>query len=258
MFREITWRLKVVSQAYVDVYVPSYNAQWWFPYKLQKAKSADKYVRDSCLKYMVDCGIHEGSENADVIDAATEHNAHYVIPRDYLSQPDRTTESVTEFLELYEESNCPAQVIVPLQPDHLDHLDDWQGYSHYAIGGVSEAEPKEQVEALKKVRDEIGYGPYIHGFGFDVDAKVIRAVRNDPQLVDSIDFNLPEGMTGYGEITDAGLERIEFTYPHGDSATAVRAMFALAMATMTAYMMSPLCDGDDLPELTEQSVMSWM
>lgn len=257
MFRELRWRMKVVSMCPVDVYVPSYNASWWFPYKLQKAKAADDYVRESCLKYMVDCGIHEGSENADVIAAATRHNAHYVIPRDYLSEPDRTSESVREFLDLYEESDCPAQVIIPLQPDHLDHLEDFKGYSHYAIGGVSEAGPQEQVESLKRVREAVGYGPYIHGFGFNVAPKVIQAVRDDPRLVDSIDFNLPEGMTGYGEITDATLQRIEFTYPHGDSATAVRGLYALALATMTSYMMSPLCDGEDIPDLTEQSVMDW-
>jgi len=107
-----------------------------YPNKLQKPSTVGSRVRDTADSYILDSGIGDDVSNAEVLELAEQHDADYVIGKDYLHDQDATTESVNEFLELHALQDVDATPMIPLQPPHHEHYHDLPGHSHYVLGGM--------------------------------------------------------------------------------------------------------------------------
>lgn len=255
--RELEYRLEIIAQSAVKVYIASHNRRYYYPYRLQGADQAREWARASSLELIIDSAINNPDiGNEETLDRAHDLNADYVIPADVCRDQDATTESVTEFLEIYETHPCTATPIIPLQPPYDRHYRALSGYSHYALGGIANRPPSEQIEAIRRFRDEAGWRPHAHGLGLGASITLIRALRDDPSLLDSLDLSTPEQMVINDQIADKTWTQRRFRYPRGEDSTTLRAAYASALALQLNYMLSPICDDDELESIYEQSRLS--
>jgi len=256
MLKEFENRLSVISESYVDVYSAASGGieQFWYPYKLQSPGAAEGRSRETCFQYILDSGIGKDITNAEIIEKAEEMRASYVVPKDYMHDRDRTTESVEEFFSLYKESDCYAKPIIPLQPPHDEHYEDLKGYSYYAVGGVKDWDNKKKIEAVKATRETVGPSKMLHGFGVGVTEDLVDAVQRTPNLLDSIDSSTPSVAIKNNSIYDESLSQFEFDVPNGQKSSAVRSHGALLMLMVANFVLSP---NYDYEPISENGGMSW-
>lgn len=201
-----------------EVYIAS-NLPTNYPRKLQKPSTVNDAVRDSASSFIFDSGIGDDVSNDEVLDLAHDYDADYVIAKDYLHNIPRTTESVREFFELYDDHPCTATPMVPLQPPHSDHYHDLQGHSHYVLGGMA-TEDTDADDAIRWIRDAAQVIPddaHIHALGVG-GGKQIASTLAGTGVVDSIDCSTPELAASYGCILDAQLRQREIRIHSGEGA----------------------------------------
>lgn len=248
MFKELKERLKIVSNAYVKLFFACEKDRTWYPYKLQNVNGGRQKVRDSCHEYILDSGISDESvENKDVIEKAKKLNPHYVIPKDYYHNQRKTRESIRAFIELYRESNIGAKVLIPLQPPHIEEWCRFKNHSFFALGGIKDKKPEKQISIIRKFREHVGPNVYIHALGVAVTKPVIREIRNNPRLLDSMDVTSPtRNCLASKKIMDKNLQRFDFEPPSGKESTTIRESFGLSIILMLNYMLGPFCDDEVL------------
>jgi hypothetical protein len=234
------------------------SSRYFYPYKLESVTNSSADVRSSCLEYIVDSGISDPTvTNEEVIETATELNASCVIPKDYPHERARTTKSVREFLALYEESDCSAKPLIPLQPPHDEHYEALSEFSHYALGGLKNESPATQINAVERFREVAGPNVYVHALGFGGSLTFIKTVRENPRLVDSVDLSTHEMATLNNRLPDKTWEQHPFQFPQGNDSTTVRAAYAQAVLLQLNYMLSPDCEDKILNDSQGQPALSW-
>lgn len=254
MIREFTEQLKVISHSPVKVYLASYINRYWYPYRLQHAGKAKTWLQDESLETILDSGISdEEIGNRETLDTAHEANADYVVPADVLHNRAQTTEAVREFMRMYESHPCRAKPLVPLQPPHEKHYQELSGFSHYVLGGLATAGPQEQLKAIRAFRDVAGYGVYAHGLGLGASLTLVRALRENPRLLDSFDLSTNEQVVIGEKIPDKSWSQQDFKYPRGENSSTVRAQYAKAVALQLNYMLGPFCEDQSVTSTWEQS-----
>jgi 8-oxo-dGTP pyrophosphatase MutT (NUDIX family) len=282
MFRTFGKRLEIVRNAYARVYVGSDVDRYWVPYRLQPVDRARQKVANECLQYILDSGFKDPTvTNEEILQKATEVNPNYIIPKDYLPwdayNTDKlpqesvkelravrkkydgdfqaaTTDSILEFLDLWEQSPTSGRPIIPLQPNHVEHYrslpERVKRHSYFSIGGIAHAGPEKQVHALREFREEIGYHVQVHALGVGTHLKTIRAIRDDPALVDSLDVSTPEQTAKNESIPDKSFKQPpdgSFKMAKGKNSSTTRAAWAEAVYLHLCYAIGPFCD-DDLYE----------
>lgn len=250
MFRELQKQLHVVSTAYVDVYVGSGLSQYWYPYKLQTPAWASERNRESTFHYMVDSKIDDESvTNEDVLDTAVELNADYVVPADVPGDAEATKESNEEFYEMWQNHDCTAKIIVPLQRPYDESLPNFDS-AFYGIGGLLEFkhDPERQLEEMEKARDLLGYNVWIHAFNPQLNLDFIRWVQENPTTIDSLDLSSTERHIQTSKMMDKWLRRkkIEYEIPKGDDSATVDNAYTKAYIILVNFLLSPLCDDEDV------------
>lgn len=256
MLRELRERLKIISHAPVKVYLASYIPRYWYPYRLQHAGKARDWVQDESLETIMDSGISdEDIGNEEVLDRAHEVNADYVIPADVLGDQGATTRAVREFMRLYERHDCRAKPLIPLQPPYPEHYRELSGHSHYVLGGIALSPPSDQLAAIREFRDEAGYGVYAHGLGLGASLELVKALREEPRLLDSFDLSTNEQVVKGEKIPDKSWIQHEFKYPRGENSSTVRAQYAQAVALQLNYMLGPFCEDEVVESQFEQSTL---
>ena len=251
---------KIINHCPIKVFSASGGGQssrYHYPYKLVSVPNSTGAVCNTCTELIVDSGISDSSvTNSEVLDMAAERNATYVVPKDYLHDRRRTTESVRRFLALYEDHECTAQPLIPLQPPHDEHYEVLDGFSHYALGGIKGKSPTDQVEALESF-DQASGDEYVHALGLGGSLDFVKAIRDNPDLVDSVDLSTHETAATNDRLPDKTWKQQSFAFPRGESSTTVRAAFAHAVLLELNYMLSPLCHDNVLSEPEVQSPLSW-
>lgn len=255
--REFAERCKIIAHSPITVYIASYNPRYWYPYRIQHAGQAREWVRDESLSVIMDSGISDESiGNKETLDRAHELRSDYVIPADSFRDQSGTTAAISEFLDLYEDHPCSATPLLPLQPPFDRHYREFSEYSHFALGGIASVDPSEQVREIKRFREVAGDTVSAHGLGLGASLELIRALRDDPSLLDSLDLSTPEQMTINGQIADSSWIQRDFDYPRGEDSTTIRGAYASAMAIQLNYMLSPLCSDKNLESAYEQTQLS--
>jgi len=213
------YNLDRIRRCPIDIYIAS-NMPYPYPYKLVKPRHVEQRVVDSCETLIFDSGIGDDTTNADVIDLAIQHNADFVVPCDELHDQDATTEAVYDFLETWEQSDCRATPMIPLQPPYDEHYQELSGFYHYMLGGIAfDYSPSEQLEELQKFRREAGPEPYAHALGVGGSMTIVRALANDPNLVQSVDCSTPEQAAINGAVIDSQLKQRSIGILHGDGSS---------------------------------------
>lgn len=261
MFKHTSEMLRIVSSAAprVRIFHAGDTDRYFYPYRLQAVgrKAASMRHRESCSEYILDSGIgNDDVTNEDVLDKAADLNATYVVPKDYLHEPSKTTESVVEFFEMWEDHETTAKPIVPLQPPHTDHYDELidrlGNYAVFAVGGIKDYDDAKKVEIIKDVRSHVGHGVYLHGLGMGSGKDFVRAVRSNPNLLDSADTAAPGTNIRTGKIMHRDGTS-ECKIARGDDTTSVHAWHIAAQLVHLNYMISPLCDDEEVDAHLGQS-----
>lgn len=190
--------------------------------------------------------------NEALIEKARERQPDYVIPDDSVNpqstlEPateasrtaiERTAEKVSMLLDEIEEETFPATVIVPLQPPHDFHLSFLHEHyprqanrGHFALGGMKDFDPEDQVAAIRQFRDVAGNDAYVHGFGMGASRVLIETLREDPHLLDSVDFSTVQ----------QHANNAKFAGPSRKPVHVGRAMGKSSATTTGALMASELC-----------------
>jgi hypothetical protein len=254
MIREFSERLAIISHCPIKVFVASYIPRYFYPYRLQHAEKARPWLKDESLEAIMDSAIGDAAVgNDEVLDRAHDLHADYVIPADTLHDQDATTEAVREFVELYEAHPCRARPLIPLQPPYDRHFEELSEFSHYVLGGMAMAPPWEQLEGIRRFRAAAGYGVYAHGLGLGASLSLIKELREQPRLLDSLDLSTPEKLIRGEKLADKTWKQQPFEYARGERSSSVRAQFASAIALQLNYMLGPFCDDEILDRQWEQS-----
>ena len=240
------------------IYSASYNSHYWYPFKLRSAGLGWDALDKSCMELTIDSNINDDEvTNKDVIEDAIEARANKIIPKDYLEDPERTRQSLIEFEQLIENEygSIKPNIIPVLQDDHVSHLEKYESfyeeYSHIALGGMKNFEPEEQAKRLKGVREIVGDHTHIHGFGLGCSLGLIKVIRQNPNLLDSLDMATAERMVANGKVTDWSFnqEQPEIPMPMGTNKTAVNAGFSKSVLIMLNYMLTDMVDEEHLEKL---------
>lgn len=205
-----------------DVFVAS-NIDTAYPRKLQKPSTVNDAVRDSAETFIFDSGIGDDTTNREVLDAAHEYDADYVVAKDYLHDRERTTDSVARFVEEYRGHPCDATPMVPLQPPHARHyqeLTDTLGtFDTYVLGGmaVPEVSTDEQVRHIRAFDDAVHDDAYVHALGVGGGREFVETVA-PLEILDSVDCATPEIAAANGCVIDADLRQREVREFNGTGA----------------------------------------
>jgi len=247
------------------LYSSSYNARYYYPFKLHKANGGWDSLETSCLDLMIDSNISdEETENKEIIEYATDVRANTIIPKDYLHQPERTLNSTIEFQKIIDDnySDFRPNIMPVLQEPHVEHLKEHQSfykdYNYIAIGGIkgNSHTTEEKVDIIRGVRDIVGDNTHIHGFGIGCSLGLIKAIRSNPNLLDSLDMASAEEMVKNGKVTDwkFNQQQPEIPMPYGEEKTTVNAGFSKSILVMLNYMITDRVNESKLKTLFEEEL----
>jgi len=191
-----------------------------YPYKLQKPSTVNDRVRPTAESFIFDSGIGDDVSNAEVLDMAHEYDADYVVAKDYLHDQEATTESIQAFFREYENHDCTATPMVPLQPPHAEHYDDLRGHSHYVLGGMAleEISTNQQITWIREFGDVVADDAYVHGLGVGGGLEFVRALAGTG-ILDSIDCSTPELAATFGCVIDEQLRQETVREYNGEGAS---------------------------------------
>lgn len=194
MIREEYLR-RLVEGSYVDLYLSATDgARVYWPWRMQPVHEASKRHRNACESYIVDSSIQDESiTNEDALDTAHTFDAEMVVLADVWHDKDATVEAVLAGLELYDDHAYTGKIVAPLQPPHGDCYAELEGQQIdvYAVGGVKDADDHTRIKAARTVRNAAGSDVHLHGLGYGATDAIVQAVRDDPGLLDSIDYSTP-------------------------------------------------------------------
>jgi len=172
----------------------------------------------------MDSGIGDDEySNADVLDLADKYDADFVVAKDYLHDRERTTDSIREFVALWESHPCRATPMIPLQPSHAEHYNDLGGHYHYLLGGMAFGySTREIIAEVGKFRERAGMGPYVHLLGVGANAKLLNYLARNPEYVQSIDCSTPEQCAINSSIYGVELKQKDYAIRTGDDSSKTR------------------------------------
>ncbi len=240
----------------------SENERVDYPYRLVPADKITSRVRNAATELMIDSAINDPSmTNAKVLEKAIEYSAQWVIPKDYQGEIDKTHESVLEFVELVEESNFGGNIMFPIQPPHDEHYKRYEEFysqvSHLAVGGVKDADPQEQIQAVKDLREVAGPHKFIHGLGMGCSMEIMEEAANNPDFLDSMDTSTYERLPKYGKLADKEWKQRKVSLPGGENISSLNGIATELMVYQANYQLTPFVNGDDSEEINcENSVQS--
>jgi len=236
-----------VADCPIDVYVAS-NMPYDYPYKLVKPEHVSQEIVDSAKTVIMDSGIgNDELDNTDVLDLAAKYDADMVVGKDYLHDQDRTTASINEFLNAWDDHHCRATPLIPLQPPHHEHYEQVAGQYHYLLGGMAFGWSTDQIiSAVQKFRNRVGDSPYVHLLGVGANRKLMDFLARNPGMVQSIDCSTPEQCAINSKIYDVNLNQRDYQIRTGEGSRRIR-------SDLSRHLAYTLCDSITMRHNTEQS-----
>lgn len=190
---------RLVDAAHVRYYASGIDgARVWWPWRMNKAKghagpASRRKHRDKSDHFLLDSNFKdEAVTNEVVLDEALELEADGAVLADVYQEMEPTVGALLEGLDLADSHGYDGIVVLPLQAPHdecyrrvapsVDRDNVWWG-----VGGLKEKSSAVKLAAARDLREAAGPDPWIHGLGFGPTDVLGRGVRQDPDLLDSID-----------------------------------------------------------------------
>jgi len=187
----------LVDEAYIDLFLAGVDgARIYWPWRMAKKRrdSLGRSYRNACEVYWVDSAIQDSDYgNQNVLDDAHDFDAEAVLLADTMGNYDETVKSLKAGLDLVDDHAFDGEVIIPLQAPYDECYTEFAGESEiYAIGGLNQATTDApRIKAAKDVRALAGDGIHLHGLGWGPRDELAKAIHENPDLIDSIDYSTP-------------------------------------------------------------------
>jgi hypothetical protein len=185
---------RLSDAARVDYYVSGNDGgRVYWPWRMQKAGGQAGCHTDQCETYILDSNFTDESvTNADVLAEAHDVGADAAVLADVLGDPDATVRALQNGLDSAREHDFSGVVVLPTQPPHDRVAKQLKNHTHglniwWGVGGVKDAPAGEKIDAARQLRAVVGDDAHIHGLGFGVTQALAAAVRDQPNLLNSID-----------------------------------------------------------------------
>ena len=209
--------------------------------------------------------IHNAEINRKLIKLTYERRPEYIIPNDsihptqafdpstdgYRTAIEDTAEIVDHFLGQINEREFPATVIIPLQPPHALHYfylrenyPEQVRRGHFALGGMKNFTPSDQLSCVREFRRVAGYDAYVHGFGMGASRQVILALRDNPNLLDSVDFSTPQQHANNAKFAGPSRKPVHVGRSMGEDSSTTSGSLLAAELTDICRMLSPTLTDD--------------
>lgn len=212
-----------------------FNATGWgvrWPYVLASTRYVSNRVRKLCSDYLiVDSDINNPAvTNETVIEKGVTFNADCIVPKDYKGDWEETAKSILDFFDLGE---WVKDVLIPLQADKYGSyapcyrvLYKFDAFGNYfGLGGLVGLKPREQYRRIARfIRHlrSIGHKVLVHLFGIYPKGEMLNFIRNNADLIYSLDTIICESNAVIGKVIDLKQENHYVGHTRGKHSTKLK------------------------------------
>jgi len=195
MLRDEYFR-RLVDNAHIELYLSASGGaggRIYWPWKMNPPKEAQPRMRNSCEKYIIDSDpLDDSVTTVDVLNTAVTYEAEVASLQDVYQDKDATVDALLDGLAIADSHEFDGQLLLPLQKPYVECWHELGEPTEHmlGIGGLKDARPFERLKAAKELRQAVGRNVWIHGFGWGVTG-LEDAIRDNPSLIDSIDYSTP-------------------------------------------------------------------
>jgi len=204
---------RLIDHANVELYLSANDgARIYWPWRMQPPKEANAKYRDACERYIIDSDPLDDSVTAtDVLDCAHKLNGEVASLQDVYLDKDGTVDSLLRGLEIADDHAFEGELLLPLQEPYVECYEEIGRPDHMiGLGGLKDATNRGRIDAARQFRNHVGPSVWVHGFGWGPTGELARAIRNDADLLDSLDYSTPVQSVDYS-LSTSGKERMSVT-----------------------------------------------
>lgn len=245
MIREEYLR-RLVDAAHVELYLSGCDgARIYWPWRMEPPHEATPSYRNACERYVIDSAPkRDDITTTDALDKAVAVDAEVASLADVYQDKPATVDSLLAGLEVADDHQFDGTLLLPLQDPFVECWreigapveDVWLG-----IGGLKDASDASRITAAEELRGVVGDGAHIHGFGWGPNGDLAAAIREDPDLLDSLDYAT--------HLQDAVYEDMS----PGEERMSVQAAYAGYKMVRDLREVTPFPDTDDSADARAQS-----
>lgn len=215
MIREEYLR-RLVDAAHVELYLSGQDgARIYWPWRMEKQKEASKSYRNACERYVVDSDpLNDSVTNRDVLDTAVRVGAEVASLQDVYQDCTATADKLLEGLSIADSHEFDGALLLPLQRPYAEC---WQEIGepteHWiGLGGLKDGRDNERIRGTERFRAVAGYGPRVHGFGWGPREDLSAWIRNNPRMLDSLDYSTPIQSAPMGDTSGPEAKSVVAAY----------------------------------------------
>lgn len=205
MLRDEYFR-RLVDSAHVDLYLSANDgARIYWPWRMQPPCEANDRYRNACEEYIIDSDFNDESvTNEDVLDTAFRLDAEVAALSDVYRDKEATVGALLSGMETYDDHPFDGKLLLPLQEPFVECYEEiGEPPGHIiGIGGLKDHDGlpgihshdqlvSRRIEAAHALREAVGVDTRLHGFGWGPDARLAAEIRENPILLDSLDYSSP-------------------------------------------------------------------
>lgn len=206
---------RLVDEAHVELYFSAVDgARLYWPWRMQPPKDATDSYRNACEKYVIDSDpLNDAVTARDVLDCAHRLGAEVASLQDVYQDKDATADALLRGLEIADDHAFDGTLLLPLQDPYVECWHDLgEPTAHWiGVGGLKDASDSARIQACVNLRDAIGPGVHLHGFGWGPRDDLAATIRSEPTLLDSLDYSTPIQRGIDGIDGTPGAERMSVT-----------------------------------------------
>ena len=103
------------------------------------------------------------------------------------------------------------------------------------LGGLKDAKPAERLKQAEEIRGIVGDGPTLHGLGWGPSDTLVKGLREQPGLIDSIDNSGPSQAIMNDNILDDHWVQRDFGLVEGDFRNSIAGVFEFGMLMQAVH-----------------------
>lgn len=208
---------RLIKASPVELYLSAIDgARLNWPWRMHPPKNASTRYRDSCETYVIDSDPEDNSVTVEtVLDTAHRLDADVASLQDIYQDCSATVDQLLHDLEVADDHAFDGTLLLPLQRPYVRCWTELGEPTEYwiGLGGLKDGPNTQRIEAAKHFRSHAGWDIWLHGFGWGPHGDLAVEIRNNPTLLDSIDYSSP-------------MQNVRYEYESGEESMSVAAMKA--------------------------------